>query len=190
MRRVFISILVLGVSTWAGADLLFNVNGMDVADGGTMEIPVGTVFELQVINDTETGLIGLGGFCFLPDHVEIVGDPVVYNENLPGTWIVEDYGIDEYGLFKNFYWYLFIQTVPAVGKTLVGPLFGITLRCTEEGPVPVKIADLSYEYAFASMTINQVPEPASLALLAAGTLLIRKRNAKIGRRKIEDSSNI
>jgi hypothetical protein len=169
MKKTFIFILVLGMGALVDADLLFNVNGVDVPDGGTIDIPVGTVFELQVINE----VMGDIGFeCIRVDltNATIAGPGIVYNENLRDECRLEAWGFDPAPMF---WWILqWIQGWPPIQGE--GPLFGIMLQCTEFGPVDVEIMDYSCEEVLASMTINQVPEPASLTLLAAGGLLLRR----------------
>lgn len=173
MKRIIISILVLGMGTWAGADVLFNIGGTLVPDGGVIEIPVGTVFELQIFNTYEdwTWPFGLGGVAVDLTCAEIAGSPIAYNENLSGTWSIEEEGFD-----SGLYWWLIQWVIPAPGFNPPGlaPLFGIPLQCTAEGPVTVIVYNSNYDEILRSMTINQVPEPATLTLLAAGGLLLRR----------------
>ncbi len=176
MKKTFIFILVLGMGTWAGADLLFNVNGVDVPNGGTIDVPVGTVFELQICSNFDYYQLPLSTGMISVDltRAEIAGPPVDYDENLPGEWIIYEYGMDPE---PTFYW-LIECVYPGPGYYSLGlaPLFGIPLKCTAEGPVTVIVYDAWDFEEMISMTINQVPEPATLTLLGLGGLLIRRRN--------------
>jgi hypothetical protein len=173
MKKLLVLTLVLAMATLANAGLSFNVGGVVVPDGmsGVIEIPVSTIFEVQIVNDEPvSGPIDIGFIGFGPQSAAEAGAPIAY-PNL-GTWTIESAGIDP---ADGQFYYNVTNTVPAVGTTPVGPLFGILLHCTAEGPVPINVWNSNFDTVLAHLMIIQTPEPMTLALLGLGGLFLRRK---------------
>jgi hypothetical protein len=166
MKKLMALVLVLSVAPLATAGLAFTVNGSAVASGGSIQVANGAV-TVELVNDAAGAAIPVGW---------IVVDPVVANPTpgsvgpAPrGTWT-----ISQYGEYEGTYQWEVINTVPSVDETPAGVLF--TVGFDKAGVTVVDVQNANLE-SLGSITLLDVvvPEPATMALLGLGGLLLRRK---------------
>ena len=169
MKKLLVLTLVLGIASLASAGLAFTVNGDAAASGATVEVADGAI-SLQIVSDTagvgyDIGWIGIDDATTSGAYSQSAN-----NTNLDGTWTISQYGVS-YGVY---YWRTENDT-PAVGGTQIGDLF--TVCFTKGGTVLVEVYNNDFDEVQASLTLSTpaVPEPATMALLGLGALVLRRK---------------
>ncbi len=105
-----------------------------------------------------------------------VVDGEIY-DNSPKQWLQDDYGIDITNIASLIIW-ADIGIPNPVPQTIVGNILsdiGLTIPAGFAATIDVKVFSESSRSVEDTFTIEAVPEPATIALLALGTLLLRRR---------------
>jgi hypothetical protein len=186
MKKFLILMLVLGLTSLASANLVglqISVNGMMVEDPPVINlqpsqtatldiftdigIPAMSSRDMVLIVDTGCGLI-TGGVALKPNASAGL---VVYTAQENAYYVPEG---QDGGLFSMA---SYGDAIPGMTK-----LFDyITFHCESlNGPTVITLAELDEEGSYTgaiydTVTINQIPEPATIALLGLGGLLLRRR---------------
>jgi hypothetical protein len=187
MKKLLALVLVLGMASMANAALTLSVS----RDGGqTYEPAVSSEITLLV---SETIWIGIGNDASVPggwvaapgipapgnvpnELGEWTGNHLIYSP--PGlttasaTWVADYYGTIYYDLD---YWSL-NNSVPSTVPSEPGVVFGLEFHCKGVGDVDIVLPSDPFGNPEAILTIHQIPEPMTMALLGLGGLaLIRRR---------------
>jgi hypothetical protein len=169
MKKLLVLTLVLGLASLASAALTLSVNGqvapdeitINISDTVTIDLMAGaenvdafvdTYWEangnFEILNVREGDVEAQGDFQFYIDG------PVPYNGAL-SIGVKSAWGPE----------------TPKVAGTLM--LFD--LHCLGEGDVYIELFDAAGGSVADSLTIHQVPEPATMALLGLGALVLRRK---------------
>jgi hypothetical protein len=166
----FVTICCLAAAAPAG--LQFMVNDVPVYNG--QRIAAFRSAEFSIVNQTQQTGIFDGGFVALQSDPDVkITRWETYPQRLPGTWSILDLG--EIDLGDGLARTLFISCdVPAIDTFMIGKLVSVGIS----GPFFTGPTLRFYNYnAESVLAVRFIPEPATLALLGAGTHLIRRRNA-------------
>ena len=169
MKKLLILVMVLALSSMASATITLVVDGVDAGAAITL-LPSDTVwigvnqdiaenFAAYVIMDTTSlgSWTGLSAIYSPPALAAVVGWTYY------GTGV--DPGMDAW--FGDF-------TLPGLEQGGPGVFGAVQFHCEAPGDVLITL----YDEAFVpvdTLTIHQIPEPATIALLCLGGLLIRKK---------------
>jgi len=105
----------------------------------------------------------------------IVGGEIY--DNSPKQWLADDYGIDITSITSPVIW-ADIAVPRSVPQTIVGNILsnlGLTIPAGFLGTIDVKVLSENSGTIEDTFTIEAVPEPTTIALLALGTLCFRRR---------------
>ena len=175
MKKILVLTLVLGMVSLANATLTITVDGQDVGDEITIkpsdDIMIGVYSDVDgvgydayaaIIIDAAAGKLG-----------SWVGDPIVYDLT-PGDPIAE---FTYYGeALAGFDTYLLNNsTLDVENQPSAGLAFEIKFHCDAEGDVVIKLDNDAWGNTVDTLTIHQIPEPMTLALLGLGGLFLRRR---------------
>ena len=180
MKNVLVLIMVLGIASVANASLMLTVNSAPGQGGDAGEEITLEVCETIWIGVEDIGIANPGHFdCY----VNILEDGGV--DETQGEWVGGNNFYSPPGLASGSNTYMgYIATYGDIWKvvnseastTVSGP--GLTadfeFHCTGEGDVVVDIWDMQLG-VIDTLTIHQIPEPATIALLGLGGLLLRRR---------------
>ena len=169
MKKFLVLMLVLGLTSAASAvmdDVDLSLNGGAAAD---ITIDVGDTVLIDVKNNnTNSGIVYL---YIGPLSLETLSDPDIKDAAGNIGWYTQDtwetYDLFEVGVADNN-----PGTPP---DKEIGIVFDVVLTCDGTGDVDVYLYDVTEETLFGSMTITQVPEPMTIALLGLGGLFLRRR---------------
>ena len=172
---------VLGLASWANADLIFTVNGEPQPEDITLE-PSDTIeLGLDVPDGHSVSGFSLGYSLtnaqaeFFAEDIELPGIPPFEIAIYPPPW-----GEPQY---VRISWYTFI-TPPLVGPVVL--MRGLEVRCLEPTDVVLDIVvedttiidgeTIPNGTVLHTLIIHQIPEPMTLLLVGFGGLaLLRKR---------------
>jgi len=165
MKKVLVLMLVLGMASLANAGLVLTIGGNPAAD---MEVLAGTVLNFSLVSDTDSSLSYIdvlqGGGAFTLGVVtqgSAVGD-------LGSVSQPYDNGIGAMEIVATQAW----SSTGQAGLILTGTL-------TIDGPEPVVVQlwdnAIGYDAPATTATISVVPEPATLAILGLGALMLRRK---------------
>lgn len=166
MKKFLVLILVLGVASAANATLSLSLDGgpapdeITIASSDTVTIDVHTDVGVNSLSYLDIGYISEGTYSLSnPRLGPAAGDfPGSFSGYVPGDY-------DEFEITSAW--------LPASTKQ-AGDIFLVDLHCEGEGDVVVALYD-SQGAMIDFMTIHQVPEPMTIALLGLGGLLLRRR---------------
>jgi len=186
MKKLLVLALVLSVASLANAGLMVTMSSATVAPGGTVTLSIGT--DATAINTAQgMALVTASGTISILTDVD--GNPlpgIQLNPPMDGTAVFGSIFNDAVGNGV---------TGLAAGENGVGAAVGfdggsvaantiiwtnITFTAPQTmGPVVVRLAQLDDQFANAgtynSQTITVTPEPATLAILGLGALLLRRK---------------
>jgi hypothetical protein len=180
MKKVLITLLVLGLASAANADLMFTIGGADAGD---------TVMPSDVLEVTGVDPVPQGAELYLVgfDGVTITGANLVYGGSISSVMNADDYAAaigypDGASL---------IADLPSFGLPGATDLFAVTLA---DGNIPqASLAGLMVDgitmgdgegrldmvdagtFAVLDSVNVVVPEPMTIALLGLGGLFLRRR---------------
>jgi hypothetical protein len=187
MKKLLALVLVLGMASMANAALTLSVS----RDGGQTYEP-GVSSDIYLL-PSETIWIGIGndaspqgGWVAAPGipapggvvselgewtgNVQIYSPPAIAGAS--ATWVKEYWGAVYYDLD---YWSL-INAEPTTTPSEPGVAFGLEFHCLAPGDVDIVVGAGPLDNPEAILTIHQIPEPMTMALLGLGGLaLIRRR---------------
>lgn len=165
MKNVLIVFTILAIASTASASLQLSVNG----DTAPSEITITAPSDIVIIDIHGDGTTSSGQEFWMnitgPTDVDLSG--VVSSWNPIGA-LVLDLGGGLY--FVDLA--VVIVPIPAVPEGLV--MDGIALHAISEGDVIVTLSDGTFT-EMDRLTIHQIPEPITLALMGIGGLFLRRR---------------
>jgi len=181
MKKLLISMLVLAIASVANAQiepqLSIYVNGAD--PGAEYTMLSGSVISLGIYSDGVGGVNGKysGALVLNIDATDtgtgiLQGTPIIYNGS--GEPLEFLGGADAFVAEPAVG--IFIATNPVLAdKALAGVGFDFEFLCTSlDGDVTVTIVDDVFG-PVDTLTIHQIPEPITFALLGLGGLFLRRR---------------
>ena len=187
MKKLLVLLAVLAMANVANAKLTFTVDGVEapanatIANGATQVIGVNAAGEQALlamliafegsgaaVDSSAMTMIDMG-FTGAPDSNFIID---VSTEQLYVDWI-KGFGFDPFALF---FWEIINVDIPQADIPDGEIIGAISLSSSAKwGTITISMFDDTTEATVATQTIKQIPEPATLALLAAGALLLRRR---------------
>ena len=172
VKKVMVALFVLSMVVSANAGLTIMVRGEDglwaeYADS-KLTITPSTEIEVGIIDDglTPVGTVGFGlalGLGSLSDNVVVFQDGVT-------AFLADDAVTAERLGLQNMFISMTLDQ-PNEEGLLVSDIF----HCEGEGDVTLALIDYETGLILDTQVIHQVPEPATLALLSLGGLLLRRR---------------
>ena len=184
MKKFVIVMLVLGIATAANATLSLVVDlggGYEDLESSDVVLEPTDYIWIGVYSDVQ-GVAGAPGQYNA--YVAIPGDGA--GNPAPGSWtgniavysppaIAAAYAVP-YGYTFGADW---VSGVNADGVPTnysdIGVGFGYEFHCDGEGPVLIELHDGTMGNVVDTLIIHQIPEPATIALLGLGGLLLRRR---------------
>jgi len=164
MKKLLVSALVMGIASLASAGMVYQVGGVNYAAGSTVEASGDvTVLIWNETRTTEAPLIG----GVTDGTAGKIGSVTPNAANLPGTWGTNDAYYASYGV------YMITYDTPATADTLAGELFAVSMTGVVDGDT-LTMVDGSWAPLDAGISFV-VPEPATMALLGLGALVLRRK---------------
>jgi hypothetical protein len=169
MKKLLVLSLVLGMASLASAALTLVVNGQDAGAAITL-MPSDTIW--IGINQSETRGFAAYVIMTVPAPGEWTGQSRVNSAGFPGTvpgWTYYGTAVDP-SLDAWFY----NGSIATVDPFPTGVHAEVQFHCKAQGDVIITL----YNEAFAAidtLTIHQIPEPATMALLGLGALVLRRK---------------
>jgi hypothetical protein len=175
MKSILAFVTICCLAATAPAGLQFTINDQVVNDnvgGGNPYV----VNHFSIWNETTENGIFEGGAVALYGDADF-GKTMIFPGMMPGDWSFMDLGFMDLGQGKVPV--LFISwDVPAIGPFHAGKLIDIEFKTNSWRSTSVKFYNELFEPVY-SVTIDYIPEPATLALLGLGMALIRRRNRRL-----------
>ena len=192
-KKIIVLVLVFGLASAANADLFFTVGGVDPG-AITLDPVANPTITLEISGDGQTpsphspwvfvqgkGSInggnalyapagGLSDYLDLEEAYPIAGEPSA--EALLATMAAVTALVDPVDLA-----YIILADAAGIPAPLEGVLVdGIVFTCTgQPGDVTLTLFNDTYTAVLDTLTIKQVPEPITFALLGLGGLFLRRR---------------
>jgi len=158
MKKLLVLTLILAMASAANAVLVLSFNGDTEVE--VAQVAPSDDFTIDVYQDTAT---------YDEFWVDIQGDAswsgngTLYIPPAPSQLVLSlDYG------------WIHVSGNPTVDGD-VGTWWDLTMHCDGPGDVTVDLYDSSGYILIDSLTIQQIPEPITVALLGLGGLLLRRR---------------
>ena len=165
IEKFLVLTLVLGMTSLANATLSFTVDEVDVVVDQQITIDI-------LASDGQLANLGIVIVSTGPGVIE--GGENLVNSGVPETYFPLDpsaFGLEgDYAIFADL-------AIPTIPPTLDGTVVeGILFTCTGLGDVVIQILNPDTEFdVLDTLTIHQIPEPMTLAMLGFGGLLLRRR---------------
>jgi len=186
MKKLLVLVVILALAPMASALLQISVNGVQNTEFGTINLLPSDTLELDIWNDAVLDTINTPITLALisPSACAAISGGVI-NENITNASIFmmnlsdvpQAVGEGMGGIWGGVT--VFSGTV-AAGSTLVSQ---IAFHCEAPNGLTtvslIKIDDMTGEptgVVYDTLVINQIPEPATIALLSLGGLLLRKKS--------------
>jgi hypothetical protein len=174
MRKLLILMLVLGMASMANAALTILVDGVDVGN----EITIASSETIWIGIHDDTGGTQYGAAVIIADDVDSQANGAwTGGNNYYAPPATPGGGNAYYGYFSGGIgdvWYLVDQAATTSMPT-AGLQGDYEFHCVAPGDVLIKLTDYGLTNALDTITIHQIPEPVTLALLGLGGLLLRRR---------------
>ena len=173
MKKFLVLMLVLGLTSSASAvlsNITLSLDGATPAPSDITLYPSDTVIIDIHHGATDTGLAYLY-FGPIDDDVYTLSNAVVLDPagDLKSYVQYVEAGYDGFEVTVD-------DTDPEVMPNItVGVIFEVTLHCEGAGDVAIALYDSDFASVLDSMTIHQIPEPMTVALLGLGGLFLRRR---------------
>ena len=175
MKKLLILALVMGVASTANATLTLVSSNGDTLDPAGVAYPMTTVIGIH--NDTAAAGQGLLTWLAIPD-----ADPGSWtgtaNIHVPpqvtGGEYNTHYGVVDPGVGNVDLW----ESNMSVASTTpfgIGILTDFEFVCTDLGDVTITMYADDIATVLDTLTIHQIPEPITFALLGLGGLFLRRR---------------
>jgi len=171
MKKFVVLLVVLALASMANATIMLSVNGSTTQNSITLSVG-GTCMIDIYSNDSSSHQ---GTIAVRPANPGTLSNPVVYKPvpagNSAGTTAVDYTGFGV-GIGYDF---VSAGTPVDQGGTLPSPgtHFDFLYTCTGVGTVIVDLYEGTTPVD--SVTITQIPEPATMAILGLGALLLRRK---------------
>jgi hypothetical protein len=173
MKNLLVLMLVLVMAAGANATLQLSLNGSPAPDEYTMNV-CGTV-KIDVTSSVNGAYLA---YLELADKgKEASGLAPTFGEWVPPMTILPEAG-EMAKVTPDFMGYLSTWELSAAGVTTPvtpGKHFEIDFHCTAMGDAVILLYDINWDVPVDTLTIHQIPEPASMLLLGLGGLLLRRR---------------
>jgi hypothetical protein len=173
MKKFVVLMLVLGIVSAANATLSWR-DASDVAISTLSLLPSGTA-TVYVYNDSFTGTAWGSSYA----------GPTTWNDDIAGITAAtmqpaagESAGVSVYGAGYGYIWFEAKDSNPdnnPTGNVAVGKWIMVTVTATGSNGESVNFTPDTYDAACTDMVVKIIPEPATIALLSLGGLLLRKR---------------
>jgi len=182
MKKFAILLLILGISPVLNADtmLISGLPSLVDTSAGQATLTFDVTSNGQLDNDHLYVWTYASAALDIAGATNNVVDSEIY-DNSPKQWLQDDYGIDISNIASPIIW-ADIQIPSSVPQTIVGNIIsdlGLTIPAGFAGIIDVKVLSENSGSVEDTFTIEAVPEPTTIALLALGTLVIRQRKGQI-----------
>jgi hypothetical protein len=178
MKKLAILLLIFGICPVvnAGTMLISGLPSLVDTSAGDAILTFDIISHGQLANDH------LYVWTYAPATLDIAGATnsviagAIY-DNSPRQWLEDDYGIDISNVTLPIIWADILIPSPAP-RVIVGNIIrdlGITIPAGFSGTIDVKVLSENSGLVEDAFTIEAVPEPAIIALLALGGLYLRRR---------------
>ena len=159
MKKLLVLTVVLGLASLASAELMYQVDGMNYGAGA--EINKTGTFWISVVNVGEplASIPAIGG---VTTTGTFTGSVIV-----PDGWVVDDTYLDTLKILM-----IYLET-PSIGPLGVGEMFSVEIIVGVGDTF--SLIDEAWQISPDLGEVTFVPEPATMLLLAAGGLLLRRR---------------
>ena len=172
MRKLLILMLVLGMASMANAALTLTIGG---ADAGT-EYTLMTTDTIWIGVNTDTA-VQFDAVVVIPDDPcslaggSWTGGNVLY---IPPAKPGSTTNFSPYSPGYGEGWYLAASS-PSTVLPQAGLIAEYEFHCDAEGDVMINLLASNWTTVLDTVTIHQIPEPMTMALLGVGALLLRRR---------------
>ncbi len=171
MKKLWILMLALGVTTTANATLTLSVNGDTSVE--TIEIQVGEIVSIDVCSDTSDTYFAYLELVEPFVNAAWVGDMTIHPAAGKSAMAIKD-------IFGDGTWLLIPFAYPGEEPPISpGCHFEIELECLDYPDAIINLHDYDWGNIVDTLTIIQIPEPASLIILGFGMLALRKRRRNL-----------
>ena len=167
MKKLLVLTLVLGMASLASAGLLISVDGVIDPPDTEINIVESQWVTIDIYSDGET--LGDGLFLTIegPAAYDLANATNVVNDPALGGILDLGNGMILIDLAKPQ------VPIPPIPQGTVVDL--IALHCEGPGDVTLTLSSATLGTVFDTQVIHQVPEPATMALLGLGALVLRRK---------------
>ncbi len=181
MKKLAVILLVFPVPSVVSAGTMVITGLPEVVDtsGGDVVLSFDIVSNGQLDNDSIEIWTYTGATLDITSAVNVINPGPKIDDDPVNRRVLEDwYGIDITNVTQPVLWADI--ALPKLPEVIVGDIItgiGLTVASGFEGLIDVKVLSENFELVEGVATIEAIPEPATIALLALGTLLLRRRKS-------------